>query len=135
MKFNGRRNQEGAGVVEFALIAPLFVMFLFGLVEFGLAMYNKAVLTNASREAARFGVVYSTPRKTQAEIVGKVQEYLTKAGFTETATITVTGAQGTSGSPLSVTVSCPYEFQVLPNFVAGMMGTVNLTANTVMLME
>lgn len=135
MKFSRRRNEEGAGVVEFALVAPLFVMLLFGLVEFGLAMYNKGVLTNASREAARFGVVYSTPRKTQAEIRAKAQEYLTKAGFRDTATITVTGAQGNSGSPLSVTVSYPYDFQVLPNFISSFTGTVNLTANTVMLME
>jgi Flp pilus assembly protein TadG len=129
------RHQEGAGVVEFAIIAPLFAMLLFGLVEFGLAMYEKGVVTNASREGARFGVVYSTPRKTQAEIVTKVQEYLTKSGFTTPATINVTGAQGASGNPLSVTVTYPYNFQVLPNFVAGLTGSMNLSANTVMLME
>ncbi len=137
MKVRGLRfqNQEGAGLVEFAIIAPLFVMLLFGMVEFGLAMYNKGVVTNASREGARFGVVYSSPRKNQADIVSKVQEYLTKSGFTDTATITVTGAQGNSGLPLSVTVTYPYNFQVLPNFVAGLSGSVNLNANTVMLME
>jgi Flp pilus assembly protein TadG len=137
MKVRGLRfrHQEGAGVVEFAIIAPLFAMLLFGLVEFGLAMYEKGVVTNASREGARFGVVYSTPRKTQAEIVTKVQEYLTKSGFTTPATINVTGAQGASGNPLSVTVTYPYNFQVLPNFVAGLTGSMNLNANTVMLME
>lgn len=129
------KNQEGAGVVEFAIIAPLFAMLLFGLVEFGLAMYEKGVVTNASREGARFGVVYSTPKKTQAEIVGKVQEFLTKSGFTTPATINVTGAQGASGNPLQVTVTYPYNFQVLPNFVAGLTGSLNLNANTVMLME
>jgi Flp pilus assembly protein TadG len=137
MKVRGLRstNQEGAGLVEFAIIAPLFVMLLFGLVEFGLAMYNKGVVTNASREGARFGVVYSTPKKTVPEIRTKVQEYLTKSGFTDTPNINVTGAQGSSGNPLSVTVTYPYNFQVLPNFVAGMAGSVDLNANTVMLME
>ncbi len=122
-------------MVEFAIIAPLFAMLLFGLVEFGLAMYEKGVVTNASREGARFGVVYSTPKKTQAEIVGKVQEYLTKSGFTTPATINVNGAQGASGNSLQVTVTYPYNFQVLPNFVAGLTGSMNLSANTVMLME
>jgi Flp pilus assembly protein TadG len=137
MKVRGLRfkDQQGAGVVEFAIIAPLFAMLLFGLVEFGLAMYNKGVVTNASREGARFGVVYSTPRKTDAEIITKVQEYLTKSGFKDTATINVTGAQGTSGNPLNVTVTYPYNFQVLPNFVCGMIGSLVLNANTVMLME
>lgn len=129
------KKEEGAGLVEFAILAPLFVMLLFGLLEFGLALYNKGVVTNASREGARFGVVYATPRKTEGEIIARVQEYLTKSGFTDTASINVTGAQGTSGSPLSVNVIYPYNFQVLPNLVTGFTGSPNLTANTMMLME
>jgi Flp pilus assembly protein TadG len=62
------KKEEGASLVEFSILAPLFVVLLFGLVEFGLAMYSKGMITNASREGARFGVVYATPRKTTAEI-------------------------------------------------------------------
>ena len=134
------KNQEGAGLVEFAILAPILVILLFGLLEFGLSLYNKEVLTSASREGARFGVVYSSPRKTTTEIQNKVQEYLTKSGFSDTATINVTGSGGASGSPLTVSVSYPYSFQVLPGFFASffdstMTGTVTLRANTVMLME
>ena len=137
MKVLGLRpkKEEGASVVEFAILAPLFVVLLFGLVEFGLAIYSKGMITNASREGARFGVVYSTPRKTDAEITSKVQEYLANAGFQDDVNINVTGAQGTSGTPLTVSVTYPYTFQVLPNFVSGFTGAMNLTANTVMLME
>jgi Flp pilus assembly protein TadG len=129
------KSQEGAGLVEFAVVAPLLAVLLFGLLEFGLSVYSKEVLTSASREAARFGVVYTTPRKTTAEIKAKVQEYLTKAGFTDTPTINVTGAQGSSGDPLTISVSYPYTFQVLPHFVCSLAGTLTLNANTVMLME
>ncbi|MFW6122729.1 MAG: TadE/TadG family type IV pilus assembly protein [Thermodesulfobacteriota bacterium] len=122
-------------MVEFAILAPLFVVLLFGLLEFGLAIYSKGMITNASREGARFGVVYSTPRKTDGEITSKVQEYLANAGFQDDVNINVTGAQGDSGTPLTVNVSYPYNFQVLPNFVAGFTGPLNLTANTIMLME
>ena len=129
------KKEEGAGLVEFAILAPLFVMLLFGLVEFGLALYSKGVVTNASREGARFGVVYATPPKTEGEITAKVQEYLTKSGFTDTANINIAWAEGTSGRSLSVTVAYPYHFQVLPNFVAGFTGSPTITANTEMLME
>jgi len=134
------KKQEGASLVEFAVLAPLFVILLFGLVEFGMSIYNKEVVTNASREGARFGVVYTTPRKTTSEIQTKVQDFLTKSGFTDTATINVNGAGGASGSALTVSVSYPYTFQVLPGFFSRffnstMPGTVNLTANSVMLME
>jgi len=122
-------------VAEFALVAPLFVLLLFGLVEFGLAIYSKEVVTYASREGARLGVVFSTPRKTSTEIKARVQDYLNKSGFAETASVNVVGDGGTSGNPLSVRVTYPYNFQVLPNFVADFLGSINLTANTVMLME
>jgi Flp pilus assembly protein TadG len=129
------KKEEGASLVEFAILAPLFVALLFGLVEFGLAMYSKGILTNASREGARYGVVYASPRKTEAEVTAKVQEYLSNSGFSDLVTINVIGAQGTSGTPLTVSVTYPYNFQVLPNFVCGFTGPLNLTANTVMLME
>ena len=129
------KKQEGASLVEFALLAPFFVVLLFGLVEFGLSIYDKELLTNANREGARYGVVYTTPLKTATEITTKVQDYLTKSGFTDTATINVTGAAGDSGSSLTVSVTYPYTFQVLPHFVSTLTGTLNLTANTVMLME
>jgi Flp pilus assembly protein TadG len=129
------RKQQGASLVEFAVLAPVFVVLLFGLVEFGMSIYSKEVIGNASREGARFGVVYTTPRKTTTEIRTKVQDYLTKSGFTGTATINVTGAGGASGSSLTVAVTYPYSFQVLPSFVSGLTGTINLTANSIMLME
>jgi|WetSurMetagenome_2_1015567.scaffolds.fasta_scaffold262651_2 Flp pilus assembly protein TadG len=134
------KNQEGAGLVEFAIVAPLLVILLFGLLEFGLSLYAKEALTNASREGARYGVVYSAPRKTTTQIRNKVQEFLTKSGFTDTAGIDVTGAGGASGSQLTVIVTYPYAFQVLPGFFANffdstMTSSVTLKANTVMLME
>ncbi len=52
------RSLRGASAVEFALIAPLLFLLLFGIIEFGLLLYNQAVITNASREGARKGVVY-----------------------------------------------------------------------------
>ena len=52
------KNQKGAAIVEFAIVLPLILMFLFGILEFGLLMYNKAMITNASREGARLGIVY-----------------------------------------------------------------------------
>jgi Flp pilus assembly protein TadG len=133
-------NQKGAGLVEFAVLAPLLVVLLFSLVEFGLSLYSKEVLTNASREGARYGVVYCSPRKTTAQIKTQVQDYLTKSGFTDTASINVTGAQGSSGSALTVYVTYPYTFQVLPGFFATffdstLAGTKTLTAKTTMLME
>ena len=50
--------QKGSVLVEFALILPLFLTLLFGVVTFSLALYNKTVLTMATREGARAGAMY-----------------------------------------------------------------------------
>ncbi|MDD5036960.1 MAG: TadE/TadG family type IV pilus assembly protein [Methylococcaceae bacterium] len=49
--------QKGLAIVEFALVAALLLVILFGIMELGLVMYDKAIITNASREAARSGIV------------------------------------------------------------------------------
>lgn len=51
----GLRDASGASAVEFALVFPILVMLLFGIITAGLS-YTRAVgLTNAVREGARFG--------------------------------------------------------------------------------
>jgi len=120
---------QGAAAVELALVLPLFIVLLFGVVEFGLIVYAKGIITQASREGARYGVVYSLTPKTQADIEAYVQSYLQDAGFAG-ATVTAT-----TGNPLSVKVNYPYQFLGLPDFVAGLTGPVTLSAETTMRME
>ena len=52
------QSQKGSVLVEFALILPVFLTLLFGVVTFSIALYNKTVLTMATREGARAGAVY-----------------------------------------------------------------------------
>lgn len=54
----GRRAQRGVAVVEFALVLPLLLLLLFGIVEMGFLLYDKTVITSASRAAARQAVAF-----------------------------------------------------------------------------
>ncbi|MEA3469136.1 MAG: TadE/TadG family type IV pilus assembly protein [Thermodesulfobacteriota bacterium] len=54
------RSEKGVSAVEFALISPLLFVLTFAIVEFGLLLFDKAVVTNASREGARAAIVYSS---------------------------------------------------------------------------
>ncbi len=56
------QSQKGSALVEFALILPIFLMLIFGMVTFSLALYNKTVLTMATREGARAGAKYVANR-------------------------------------------------------------------------
>ena len=68
----GMLRQRGAAAVEFAMLLPLLMALFMGTVEMGLILYNKAVLTNASREGARVGIVLRSPKPTVAEITDVV---------------------------------------------------------------
>ena len=53
------KNTQGAAAVEFAIIAMVLFMVTFGIIEFGLLLYNNSMLTHASRVASRLGVLYA----------------------------------------------------------------------------
>ena len=52
-------HQKGAQAVEFALVLPFMILILFAVLDFGILVYDKAIITNASREATRRGVILS----------------------------------------------------------------------------
>jgi Flp pilus assembly protein TadG len=62
------QSYRGASAVEFAIILPILILLVFGIIEFSLALYDKAMITNASREGARAGIVAQIPRVTDTEI-------------------------------------------------------------------
>ena len=68
-------GQRGAAAVEFALLLPLLMAMLVGTLDIGLMLYNKAVITNASREGARAGIVLRNPKPNTGEITAVVQQY------------------------------------------------------------
>ena len=52
-----RRSVSGQTMVEFALIAPLFFMVVFGIIILGIGVFYQQQISHAAREAARFAVV------------------------------------------------------------------------------
>ena len=56
------KDQNGLAAVELGLILPVLILIIFGIIELGLLLYNQQVITNASREGARAGIVARSPR-------------------------------------------------------------------------
>lgn len=54
------RGERGASAVEFAIIAPLFFMLVFGLISAGIAYNYNVSMTHAAREGVRFGATLPT---------------------------------------------------------------------------
>jgi hypothetical protein len=55
----GKPGSQGQALVEFALILPLFIMVLTGIIVIGIIVFYNQQLTNAAREAARFAAIHS----------------------------------------------------------------------------
>src|SRR5512139_1146576 len=102
------KHQRGATAVEFAIVFPLLILLLFGIIEFSVILYDKAMITNASREGARAGIVSQLVRVSDTQIQGVVDNYCRlylisfRSGDAPVTTVTRTGS--TFGSELSVTV-------------------------------
>ena len=140
MKMHTRlTGQKGVSAVEFALVLPLLVVLLFGIVEFSILLYDKAMITNASREGARAGIVFDDPRPTDAEIIAVVDAYCGSNLITfgsSSAVNTTFPQRGTgTGDPLAVRVAYQYDFLVVPNFITSLAPGITLAAETVMRME
>jgi Flp pilus assembly protein TadG len=136
------QSEAGAAAVEFALVLPLLLVLLFGIIEFGFVIYNKAMLTNASREGARAGIVYRTDTSERAGAIADtvdayLENHLVTFGGTGGYEVETSPDPGTlaSGQFLRVTVTYPYQFLFLPNFVVSLAGTVDLKAVTTMRVE
>jgi Flp pilus assembly protein TadG len=141
-----RKDQRGASAVEFAIVLPLLVVFVFGIIEFGLVLYDKAVVTNASREGARAGIVFQPdPRVDEAEIRNIVNNYcsswLVSFGTSPGPTVTVpSGICANAGDELAVNVAYQYDFLLIPDFLAAffsgtMPGSIDVSAETRMRCE
>ena len=52
-----RHRESGVSMLEFSLTLPILLMIMFGMIEYGVAFYDKTVITNASRVAARIGMI------------------------------------------------------------------------------
>ena len=149
------RSEEGVSAVEFALISPLLFVLTLAIVEFGILLFDKAVVTNASREGARTAIVYNTDGTdytpiTEAEVRNVVTSYangylvnlgVAGSSLLSAADIDIVYSTGVpeSGGDVTVTVNYVYDFLVFPNLtrlIGGSFdGTIDLVGTTVMRME
>ncbi len=136
------KSQVGSAMIEFVLILPILLLILVGIIEFSLLFYDKAVITNASREGARYGIRLKTPSyATSSEIIAYTKTYCenklisfstTPAVVNVTATPSV--ATPSFGAKLTVVVAYTYTDLVLHNLIASGQ-QYNLSATTVMTYE
>ena len=128
-----RKQRRGAAVVEFAVVAPLFMLLVFGMIEYGRMVMVQQLLTNASREGARRAVLEGV---TNLDVETTVDDYLSNASVSG-ATVSVTSSPPVPpdyADSMTVTVQIPFsEVSWLPSPM--FLGSQQMAASTTMRQE
>jgi Flp pilus assembly protein TadG len=152
--FRSRRPRGGVAV-EFAMVVPILVIFLFGVIEFGLIFKDLLVLNQAAREAARAGALGSSTTAMVAAMTtsastlttGSITYYLERgvysSGTWTYTTLTDTGSpavnSAATGDYIRVRLTYPHTLvtgKLFSRIANAQNGTaVGLSASTVMRRE
>lgn len=138
-----RRSAPGAAVVEMAVVAPVLLALLFGIIEFGWVFMAYQTITNAAREGARTA---SLQGSTDQDIEDRVNQYMEPARLPQYSLQVVTSIDGAgtgmsaqhylasdNGRTETVIVSVPYADVTLLGLLPD--GSFNLTATCSMAKE
>jgi Flp pilus assembly protein TadG len=136
------RDDRGAELIELAMIFPILMLLVAGMVDFGFLFQRYEVVTNAAREGARIAVL---PGYGDADVQQRVRDYLTTSGLTESPTVVltypapVTLPSGGVVQTASVVVEYPSRFSFIGPIAAMVGGSgwgiVTLRAASVMRLE
>jgi Flp pilus assembly protein TadG len=131
------RREEGSALVEFSLVAFMFIMLLFGMVEMARMVIVYTTIANASRAGARYAIVHGYYRTGSGSTgpsgpgstteVETVVKNFASAGLLDTSKLGITVDYPGSGSPLNfpgqpVTVKVTYPYDAIVPFFSALLG-------------
>lgn len=131
-------SERGAELIEFAIVLPVMLLIVMGIVDFGFMFQRYVVLTNAAMEGARVAVL---PGYADADVIARVRAYARDGGITDTVnvptpvTVSLPAPGGTTWPGKEVTVTLDYGFNYLgpiASLFGGGSRTVTLTARSTM---
>lgn len=125
------KNKKGQTLVEMALILPILILILMGMVEFGRILNSYLIITNASREGARYASVHSTDSQIQVAI-----NNLTSTLNQDKLILTISPQLSSRSSGSSATVRIDYDIDILTPLMSNIVpDPFRVTAQTTMRVE
>ncbi len=111
-----KNNESGAAFVEFALLAGVFIVLSFAIIDFGRAMWLKNTIEHIAAEGARYAAVRGTGKAsptTESEIITYIEnraDGIPAADMDITVTWPGVGVNPPAGSAVTVLVTYTYEY-------------------------
>lgn len=128
-----RRDQRGTALVEFALIAPLLFLLLFGIIDFGRALDYYNQVTQLAGQAARAAAVNRNPDGTAITSGSSLQSqivslYTAQPELKKGIVVCITQVPQNVGDPVTVKVSYQFHFLPLIGAAGSALGGLNLSS-------
>ncbi len=122
----GARRARAAAVVEFAVVLPLLLTILFGIIEYGWIFMVRQTLQQAAREGARLGILQTS---VPGDVHARVDEVMGAAGLAGHTTNYTEAIPGTNPTE-TVVVAIPYaSVSLLGDFFGGRSGDLTGTCS------
>jgi Flp pilus assembly protein TadG len=127
---SGTKREGGASLVEFAFVLPLLALFLFGIVQFGIAYDMKQSINSAAREGARTAAIPDDGTVTYNTVVARVNDSFDSLGSDTVDSVTIeiiepatsavirTVSPGDPNSPCKTAAGKTVRVTVVNEFVA-----------------
>ncbi len=114
------RQDEGATAVEAALVISVLMFLIFGIIEFGMALWAWNTMGLAVQDAGRYAMINNASATVQADAINLMQTSLATAPGTVSTTCTTPtadqiclSASTTAGTPSLMTLTAAYGFKVI----------------------
>ncbi|MCZ7572252.1 MAG: pilus assembly protein [Ardenticatenaceae bacterium] len=129
----GFRGEQGQDLVEYALILPLLLLLLLGIMEFGIVIFSYDTIANAAREGARVGII---PANSTADVQNAAMAMT--SGLDPGALSISVARSGSCSGPDSVKVVVTYDVKLISGVIIQALGgtsTIRLSTEATMQCE
>ena len=127
------KREDGQAMVEFALILPIFLLILCGIIDFGWLFYNQLSLNNACREGARYAVVHTDENADTQSIINHIENLSTTVFANDGVDITVTYSSPSDPTAGDVTVSMQADISFFTPVLSTVLGKEKTLTSTVIM--
>lgn len=138
------RADRGQSLVEFALLVPILILLIFGLFDFGRAIYAYNAVSNAAREGARIAIVDQGPTSGVSLAAQEAANQATSLGLNPADANQVrvqyqkpdlTGICPTPAIGCIAQVRVQYQFRAVTPIVGNIVGPILLSSTTELSVE
>ena len=127
------RKEDGQAMVEFALVLPIFLLILCGIIDFGWLFYNQLSLNNACREGARYAVVNTADNADTLAITNHIENLTTTVFANNGVDITVTYSSPADPTSGDITVSLEADISFFTPVLSTVLGKEKTITSTVIM--